>query len=409
MFCCIHSPEAERIASQFSPAYELTAPGTAIFDASALDRLIGDPDEIARQAYAASGKSASVAIAANPDAAVLAARNFSGISILQDDPGAALAELAVDALPLEQDLLDLLDLWGIRTLGALAALPESALAERIGQHAVKLQRLARAALGRPLRLHKKQEFYEDRIDLDSAVDLLEPLLFLIARIPNEQCARLTSHGLAANEIRVTLSLEDKSEHARELRLPVPMREPKAMLKLVQMDLEAHPPSAPTVAVGVALNPVQPRRVQRGLFIPQAPEPAKLELTLGRIRGLVGEENVGIAELLDTHRPAPFRLVPQQPHETETTATPSTPRLAFRWFRPPLAAKVELHGDRPVRLTAPGIYGRIMNASGPWRTSGDWWTLDGWDRDEWDIALNNGALYRMYRQPDGSWHLEGAYD
>jgi len=403
MFCCIHSPEAELIAALFSPAYELTAPDTAIFNAVALGRLIGSPDEIARQVYDAAGRGANVAIAANPDAAVLAARNFAGLTILNDDPGAALADLPVETLPISPELLDLLDLWGIHTLGDLAALPEAGIAERLGEEAARLCALARATLTRPLRVHKPEEFYAGRIEIEHPIELLEPLLFLIARILNEQCAKLVAHGLATNEVRVALG-----DYYRTLHLPVAMRDPKALLKLVQMDLEAHPPGAPIAAVSIALAPVEPRRLQNGLFLPQAPEPEKLELTLGRIRGLVGEENVGIAELVDTHRPAPFRLVREPPHPGEQ-AMPDGPRLAFRWFRPPLAAQVEMRDERPVRLTAPGLYGRILQASGPWRTSGDWWTTEAWDRDEWDVALNNGALYRLYREPDGTWRVEGAYD
>jgi len=403
MFCCIHSPDAERIAALFTPAYELTAHDTALFNAATLSRLIGAPAEIARQVYNAAGHRASVAIAANPDAALLAARNFAGLTVLNDDPGAALADLAVETLPIGPELLDLLDLWGIHTLGDLAALPETGIAERLGEEASRLCALARATLTRPLNVHKPEEFYAGRIEIEHPIELLEPLLFLIARILNEQCAKLTAHGLATNEVRVSLG-----DYQRTLHLPVAMRDSKALLKLVQMDLEAHPPGAPIAVVSIALAPVEPRRLQNGLFLPQAPEPEKLELTLGRIRGLVGEENVGIAELIDTHRPAPFRLVREAPHPGEQ-ARPDGPRLAFRWFRPPLAAQVEMRDERPVRLTAPGLYGRILQASGPWRTSGDWWTREAWDRDEWDVALNNGALYRLYREPNGAWRVEGAYD
>jgi protein ImuB len=61
----------------------------------------------------------------------------------------------------------------------------------------------------------------------------------------------------------------------------------------------------------------------------------------------------------------------------------------------------------VRLSAPGIHGKVLNAAGPWRTSGDWWTTTVWNRDEWDIALSNGALYRIYC--DSNWYVEGSYD
>ena len=62
-------------------------------------------------------------------------------------------------------------------------------------------------------------------------------------------------------------------------------------------------------IGVTINcePVKPRLLQTGLFIPLAPEPEKLELTLARLAKLVGAENIGSPELLDTHRPDAFRV------------------------------------------------------------------------------------------------------
>jgi protein ImuB len=386
-----------------------------------VERLLGGPEQIARAVWEQSGRRANVALAAAPDAAFLAAHNFPGITIIRAAAG-ALADLGLESLPIEPELLGTFTAWGIRTLGDLAALPENGLAGRMGERALALQRLARGAIRRPLQIHKPPEIYEDRIALDHPIELLEPLLFLLARILNDQCDRLTAHGLAANEIRVTLALDDRSEYARTLRLPVPMRDGRALLKLLQMDLEAHPLRAAMTAVAVALNPVEPRRVQHGLFVPQAPAPDKLELTLARIRGLVGEENVGVPELLNTHRPAPFRLVGGQSGDRpgwfpESLALRQNAglspglfsHLAFRFFRPTLLARVELRDERPARLTAPGIYGRIVSAAGPWRTSGEWWTLTPWNRDEWDVALNDGALYRIYTEPDGRWHVEGAYD
>ncbi len=50
-------------------------------------------------------------------------------------------------------------------------------------------------------------------------------------------------------------------------------------------------------------------MQLGLFSPQLPEPARLDVTLARIRAIVGEENVGRAVLRDTHRPDGFRMEP----------------------------------------------------------------------------------------------------
>jgi protein ImuB len=78
------------------------------------------------------------------------------------------------------------------------------------------------------------------------------------------------------------------------------------------------------------------------------------------------------------------------------------------FRPPRMARVVVDSGRPCFVTAAGIRGRVLQLAGPWRTSGDWWTVDPWERDEWDIALSDGALYRIYCAPPG-WFVEGSYD
>ena len=86
-----------------------------------------------------------------------------------------------------------------------------------------------------------------------------------------------------------------------------MRNPKTLLRLLLFDIEARPPQAPVVMVTITAEPVKPRAAQTGLFIPLAPEPEKLEITLARLAKLVGLDNVGSPEVLDTHRPDAFRM------------------------------------------------------------------------------------------------------
>jgi protein ImuB len=401
MFACIHGPSAElpQIAGAFSPFFEQATPDTVVFRIDGLRRLYGTPHQIAHAIELRAGNDVNISIAETAEAAILAARNFTGVTVHPD-----LNALDITTLPLTDEMSGVLDSWGIHTLEQLAQLPETGIAERFGPAGVSLLRLARGAVDRPLKIFQPEITYDDRIQLDHPISLLEPLLFLIARMLNDQCQKLQSHGMAANEITIRLELENKTEHVRTLHLPIPMRESKALLKLMQMDLEAHPPEAATAALALSLKPVNPRTVQNGIFLPVTPAPDKLELTLARIRGIVGENNVGVPELLNTHHPHPFRLAPRQPKLTDPP--PITIRHAFRYFRPPLAATVELQNGRPARITASGIHGKVLNASGPWRTSGDWWTPAPWNRDEWDITLST-ALYRIYREQH--WYIEGIYD
>jgi protein ImuB len=72
-----------------------------------------------------------------------------------------------------------------------------------------------------------------------------------------------------------------------------------------------------------------------------------------------------------------------------------------------------------------VYGKVVCAAGPWRTTGEWWRADAWARDEWDVAIESRGqrsqvrdqkseakevLYRIYRElSSGFWFVEGIYD
>jgi protein ImuB len=414
MFACLHGTgNLTALAFEFSPTVEATGPETVTFDVAGLDRLFGLPQDvaaaIARRAREV-GVKASLALAGNPDAAICAARGFSGVSLIpHGDEGKFLAALPLGMLSPMPPLLETLERWGIRRFHEMASLPPLGIAERLGPEGLHLRELARGEGDRKLRPLVDALNFEDQIELDYPVELLEPLAFLLARLINGLATRLATRGLATDELRLRLKLEPGGTHARSLRLPVPSLDTKAFLKLLQLDLEAHPPAAPIVHLWMGVNPVKPQAAQTGLFVPVAPEPVKLELTLARIQAFVGEGRVGTPELLDTHRPDAFRLK----KGTDASLSPrlknaSVPSLALRIFRPRRTARVALTAGQPSFVMADGVRGKVLELAGPWRTSGDWWTPDPWHRDEWDIALSDGALYRIYCEPKG-WFVEGSYD
>src|SRR5579862_3917940 len=433
-------------AQSFSPCVEDSACNTALLDLAGMESLFGSLHKIAgaiSERAAALGLATKIAIASNPDAALLAARGMCG-------PGAlARAGLAVippgkeaeslGALPVEvlfsdrlegeekqsaDRLLETLDRWGIRNLRALAALPEVSLSERLGQEGLRLQQLARGTASRTLVPVEAPLRFEEAIELEHPIVLLEPLAFLLNRLLEQLCARLASRALATQELRLTLELsnligiEDEFENlgipsesdesctatdgprnfvppdtrgrlslhkqqtkfVRTLSLPLPMLDSKIFLKLLQIDLNAHPPGAPIMKIHLAAEPARPRSAQGGLFLPPAPEPEKLELTLARIAGIVGEHKVGALELLDTHHPEGFRMrrfvaevarkAPQK--KTPDSADVQAAITALRRFRPQLRANVILENGQPTRIACPKkkeVQGEVLWKAGPWRFSG----------------------------------------
>jgi protein ImuB len=475
-------------AQSFSPRVEDTAPDTVLLDLSGLESLFGSLPKIARDIARRTsdlGLEANVATAFNPDTARFAARGFAGVTVVPEGKEAErLGNLPLDVLfpeltspnPTEEAVrfLETFNLWGVRNLRALCALPEVALSERLGQPGIRLQQLARGAISRTLVPVDPPLIFEEAMELDHPLVLLEPLAFLLAHLLEQLCARLAARALAAQELNLQLELDtgfhfvedgpasDRAGTAanpllahcaaftRTLQLPVPMLDPKIFLKLLQLDLKAHPPGAPILKVHLSAIPAQPRTIQGGLFLPPTPEPEKLELTLARIAGMVGEDKVGSLHLLDSHRPEAFRMqhfVPTEPEgqkEKPDGISSSAPITALRMFRPPLRATVTLRDGKPTYVVChkrKDVQGEILWMAGPWRSSGDWWEQDGWSRDEWDIAIQSPvasrqslgvqlpiagrqasvmsgflqgesamALYRLVHDLlSGGWFVEGTYD
>jgi protein ImuB len=220
------------------------------------------------------------------------------------------------------------------------------------------------------------------------------------------------------------AFDRRNTFTRKLSLPLPMLDSKVFLKLLQLDLNAHPPGAPIMKIHLSAEPARPRSAQGGLFLPPSPEPEKLELTLARIAGMVGEQRVGALELLDTHHPEGFRMrrfvaevarkVPQK--KTPDTEEAQSVVTALRRFRPPLRANVSLENGQPARVSCARkkkVQGEVLWKAGPWRFSGDWWDREAWSRDEWDLALKSGEAVSFYRLVhdllSGGWFVEGTYD
>jgi protein ImuB len=231
---------------------------------------------------------------------------------------------------------------------------------------------------------------------------------------------------------------------------VPMRNAKTLLKLLRLQLQGDPPAAPIQKIYMTADVAAPRVSQNGLFVPCGPDPEKLEVTIARLGKLVGEGNLGCAELVDSHRPESVRMkrfvvVTEQnkrrgknESKLKETSKSRATMTGFRVMRPAQAVRVEMREEQPARVYWRGMCGEVVAASGPWRSSGDWWQEDAWHQNEWDLEIEFPApspveaqhrcapsrqdvnkaersglqrgLYRIYydelRQ---EWFLRGVYD
>jgi nucleotidyltransferase/DNA polymerase involved in DNA repair len=397
---------------------------TVILDIEGLGRLHRSPERLAgkiRRVARQLNLDVNIGIAANPEAAALAAQGLGGVTIIS--PGTeskCLGPLPVEILKISEELQETFTTWGIQTLQALSSLPDVGLIKRFGQEGKRLQDLARGIHQRILVPIEPELKFEECMELETTLESLEPLTFILARLLRQLCTRLHARSLATNEVRLVLELEVPStistaaglcpivppctrgenrgvfdslaprrcekidpgapsrvsplvkgdsrgfvqgdlqpppdpllikegsenrifsqlpiegggaesrargcdhftdpeptgqatqeqflsRHSTVLNLPVPTKDSKTLLKLLQLDLESRPPIAPVLSVYLKTEATSPRTIQRELFEPSGPEPERLEVMLARIAAVVGKNRVGSPVLLNTHKPGSFQL------------------------------------------------------------------------------------------------------
>ncbi|HTF69832.1 MAG TPA: hypothetical protein VK638_44855, partial [Edaphobacter sp.] len=306
-------------------------------------------------------------------------------------------------------------LWGIHTLGMLAALPEKELIVRMGQDGRRLRQFARGELPHLFQPVEAVFALEERMDLDTPVELLDSLLFVVGVMLDQLILRAKARILALASVTITLSLDGGASHTRTVRPALPTTDKQLWIKLLHLDLEAHPPQASILAVTLHAEPGSTSKVQSGLFSPQLPEAARLDITLARIRAIVGDDNVGRAVLEDTHAPEGFRMGPfTVPSGKFAVIVPSQQRASLRQLRPPEAASVRLQNSRPETFFFRKERYTVEHAYGPWLAGGDWWNQSLWGWEQWDLVARaeDGSLLCCYMMRDltqDQWQIAALYD
>jgi protein ImuB len=421
-----NSPEALiDLAREFSPRIEVYGPREITLDLSGLTRLFGDARTIAAELQRTAMERrlrVRIAIAGTRTAARLLARADARRTVIE--PGTEADALALVPLSLLAALLQAPDdneristfrRWGLSTCGELAALPADELAARVGQDALRWQRLARGADLLPLVPAVPEERFEQALDLEWPIDGLEPLSFVLGRLMDPLSAHLDRRGRGAAVLHVRLHLVTRTVHERSLQLPAPMRDARTLRTLALLDLESHPPSAAIDRVVVAVDPTPARILQFSLLTRPLPSPEQLSTLMARLAALMGEDRCGSPVALDSWQPGGFEMKPFAPRDfTDLRASvPPWPVVALRRCRAAVPARVRVEDAKPVRVMTDrrGLGGgRVEQCAGPWRTSGRWWMEETWDRDEWDVTLREGATWRIYRERQtDAWFLEGIVD
>src|SRR4029078_8205849 len=172
-------------AYSFSPVVEEVRAGTVVIDIDGCELLFGSAyqlaNEIARRAQELEN-TVSVAVAANPDAAIHAATHLKGISFVSaGEEFTCLGDFPIERLAhslvgiekqVAAEILETLRLWGVRTFADFAALPVAGVSERLGQAGLKLQQLAAGKTERHLHVKQPEPVVSTSFELEHAISQL---------------------------------------------------------------------------------------------------------------------------------------------------------------------------------------------------------------------------------------------
>jgi protein ImuB len=281
------------------------------------------------------------------------------------------------------------------------------------------------------------------MDLEWPIEGLDPMSFVLTRLLEPLSIRLERRDRGVAVLHVQLRLVGGDVHARSLQLPSPMRDVRTLRTLALLDLESHPPSAAIERVTIVIDPTPGRIAQHTLFASPQLTPEQLSTLLARLGAVMGQDRIGAPATVDSYRPGMFvmkafapgpepratspesRATSDEPratsHERRATSpeswapSPEPRTTVLRRCRQPVPGRVAADAvGRPVRVTTDRrgfAGGTVVRASGPWRTSGEWWNPQaGWDRDEWDVTLNDGGAYRVFMdRVTGGWYIDAIYD
>ena len=399
----------------FSPRVEVWKTSDSflcVIDISGTEKLLGAPHLLGKkllQRIKSLGIKASIAVCSNFHAAIAIARGMTSLNQVHvtprgEEPSALaslpLSVLGISELDLSEQHAETLSLWGVHTLGMLAELPETSLIARIGQEGKRLRLLARGELPHLFRPVEPPFSLIEHMEFDTPVELLDSLLFLIGMMLDQLILRATARIFALASVTVTLFLEGGVLHTQTVRPALPTNFKQLWIKLIHLHLEAHPPQAAILGLTLTAEHGVISKVQLGLFSPQLPEAMRLDVTLARIRAIVGEDHVGRARLRDTQRQDDFSVeafsVPVASSNTSassklklqsrtTQSSAASQRTSVRQIRPAESIAINLRGKQPEAFCFRGNWYTVEHAYGPWRASGDWWYPTLWSNEQWDVV------------------------
>jgi protein ImuB len=440
-----------RAIEEITPRLVLDRPGLLAFPTRGPSRYHGGDEALATRvvevARDAGAPGARAGVADSAFAARLAARQGDGTVVAPGSTAAFLAPWSVGSLG-DPDLADLLARLGLRTLGAFAGLPPSAVLARFGSEGLAAHRLACGEEPHPAALTVPPPELVESMELDPPADRVDAAAFAGKALADRLLDRLADHGLACTQVLVEAETEFGEHHARRWRHEGALTA-AALAERVRWQLEGWLTAAGGLSGGLTLLRLVPDQVmpahgrQLGFWGGDAAAADRAARVLARVQGMLGPDAVVTGVSQGGRSPAErLRWVPWgEPREPRplqpldpvagpvAVERPSWPGAIpgpapARLFDPPLPAELcDAHG-RAVVVTARGEAsaapvalrcaalptggGRVDGWAGPWAQDVRWWDRRSRARRTyWQVTVGSTACLVCVTR--GAAVVEALYD
>ena len=433
-----------------TPRVEITLPGQVAFPTRGPSRFFGGDDALVAKAHALIQQAGRMPTCDGGDRRRPLRRRPGGgggpARPAVVPPGGTPAFLApLPSATLDRpELVDVLDRLGLRTLGALAALPGAGRAGPLRREGQTAWRLAGGLDERPPALAPPPADLTVSVELDPPADTVAPAAFLARGLAEELHDRLWARGSACTRVVIGAETEH-GEHLERVWRAEGTLTAAAIADRLRWQLDGwlqgsarHRPTAGISRLWLTPDEVVPAGGrQLGFWGSDAATVDRASRAVARVQGLLGVGSVAVPEWRGSRDPATQIALVDAEAVDLTVERPGAhrDRVTGTWpGRLPAPSPAWVHGeptpadvhdgageqvvvDGRGALSAPPV--RVSVAGGPWTDVQAWagpWPLEErwWDsarrrrRARLQLVTADGQA-RLLTLESGRWRVEATYD
>ena len=331
-----------------------------------------------------------------------------GTVLAQGEEARVLHPLPLEVLSLDANARERLTLLGVTTLGELAALPHGPFVRRFGRDAARWHEWARGIDRTPFVPRGHSVTIEAALFGEGQADDEAQVFFALRVLLTRVCCDLERCGKRASALQLRIELDDGDSRVIDILLAAPTAAERAMLDVLRAKLEGMQFTAAIVGLQLRAMRLEEGGEELALFTSDDIDTQHVAVTLARLQAVLGEPALR-ARLREAHpleerfTYEPFTIPKRDAFDTPVATLPAiVPQLRLLHVR---EIDVRVVRGEPAFVGTPSQ--AVLECAGPWRIEEGWFG-NGVARDEYDVLLEDGELYRIYRQ-GARWYVRGAYD